>query len=133
VEVSVILLDTNAYSAHFKGDSRITELWESADRVMIPFIVIGELLAGFKSGNSEKVNRELLQSILASFGTEILYADIATAECYAQIAHELKAKGKPIPTNDIWIAAFARQYALPLCTLDAHFAFVEGLAIVPTV
>jgi tRNA(fMet)-specific endonuclease VapC len=49
-----------------------------------------------------------------------------TTQCYAEITLELKQKGKPIPTNDLWIAALCRQHSLPLLSRDRHFDFVAG-------
>ena len=46
---------------------------------------------------------------------------------YAAIGLELKKSGKPIPTNDLWIAALCRQHALPLISHDRHFDVVKGL------
>ena len=40
---------------------------------------------------------------------------------------ELAQRGRPIPGNDLWIAAMARQHDLPLATRDAHFAQVQRL------
>jgi predicted nucleic acid-binding protein len=61
---------------------------------------------------------------------EVLYPDNNTLDYYATVYSQLRKKGKPIPTNDIWIAAIAIQYDLTLLTLDDHFGFVEGLSII---
>ena len=61
----------------------------------------------------------------------LLHPDFQTAKLYAQIKAKLLAAGKPIPDNDIWIAALARQANLPLAARDEHFEFVEGLEIIP--
>ncbi len=51
----------------------------------------------------------------------------ATAAVYADIRLELKRAGNPIPSNDVWIAALARQHALPLLSNDTHFDRVDGV------
>ena len=53
--------------------------------------------------------------------------NIDTSEFYAKIITELRNLGKPIPTNDIWIASMAFQYGLKLFTLDNHFKEAPGL------
>ena len=55
--------------------------------------------------------------------------DEQTANEYGLIKISLRAKGRPIPDNDAWIAALARQYNLPLATRDEHFAEVEGVVL----
>ena len=52
------------------------------------------------------------------------------AEYYARIVEQLRADGRQIPTNDIWIAACAMEHALVLRAHDAHFGRVRGLALV---
>ena len=128
--MSAVAIDTNTYSALTGGNARIAGILQSKERVVFPFIVIGELLAGFRYGTQEKRNREQLFRLLASNTSNIIYADEQTAEYYASIFAELRKKGTLIPTNDIWIAALARQHNMPLCTLDAHFDYVEGLVII---
>jgi tRNA(fMet)-specific endonuclease VapC len=125
-----ILVDTSAYSALYKGNREIKKIFHSADRINFPIITIGELRAGFRLGNREEKNRELLRERLDTEGTSILYLDNETAEHYSDIFAELRRVGTPIPTNDIWIAALARQYKLPVCSLDGHFNFVNGLTVI---
>jgi tRNA(fMet)-specific endonuclease VapC len=57
----------------------------------------------------------------------VLLPDENTAEQYGQIKAELARIGRPIPENDVWIAAMARQHDLPIATRDAHFAAVSHL------
>jgi predicted nucleic acid-binding protein len=130
VEVISLLVDTNAYTAFWKSDRKIAAIFEFADRLIFPFISIGELLAGFRLGNREQENRNRLDDLLSLNRAEILYPDRQTAECYASIFSELRKKGTPIPTNDIWIAALARQYQFPLCSYDSDFESVNDLVLV---
>jgi predicted nucleic acid-binding protein len=59
----------------------------------------------------------------------VLRVSEAAADAYAEIRAELKAAGSPIPTNDLWIAALAREHGWPLATRDRHFAAVRGLRL----
>ena len=52
---------------------------------------------------------------------------LETASAYADIRLSLKAAGTPIPVNDTWIAALARQHQLPVLSRDTHFDAVENL------
>ena len=127
--MNAAIVDTNAYSALVRDDETIVRLLHSTDRLVFPFIVIGELLAGFRLGTREELNRAALRELLSVRQTTIVYADSETPEHYSAIFAELRRAGTPIPTNDIWIAAIARQHDLPLCSLDGHFKFVKGLTI----
>jgi tRNA(fMet)-specific endonuclease VapC len=129
LEVREILIDTNAYTALLNGKSEVVRIFDSAERMVFPFIAIAEILAGFRLGTREKQNRALFRNRMASERTIILYPDYETSEHYSAIFAELRRAGTPIPTNDIWIAAIARQHDLPLCSLDGHFKFVKGLAV----
>jgi len=59
----------------------------------------------------------------------VLQIDEETAEFYAKIYWDLKKKGKPIPSNDMWVAASAIRHGLSLFTLDEHFKSVDGLIL----
>ena len=123
------IVDTNAYSALARDDEKIVRLLHSIDRLVFPFIVVGELYAGFRLGSREDSNRTAFRKLLATRQTSILYADAETPEHYAAIFAELRRAGTLIPTNDIWIAAIARQHDLPLCSLDSHFKNVNELTL----
>ena len=45
----------------------------------------------------------------------------------AAIRLELKRSGSPIPANDVWVAALARQHALAVLSNDSHFDVVDGV------
>ncbi len=111
-----ILLDTNAYAAFKQGKKAAIEIIRHAPVVGINSVVLGELLAGFAKGNRNTENRKELQSFLRSSRVVMLSVDMQTAEDYAQIYLHLKQKGQPIPTNDIWIAASARQHDFAIFT-----------------
>lgn len=121
-----LLLDTNIIIDLFKGDNEILGILEQQDLIYIPIPVLAELFLGaYRSTNLQRKLFEIdnfLQNCI------VLNADKATGENYAIIKTALLVKGKPIPENDIWIAATAMQYQLPLFTHDKHFNEVEGIS-----
>lgn len=124
-----ILVDTNAYTAFMKGEPDIVEVISHADRICLNSIVLGELLGGFAVGTREARNRAQLSRFLESPRVEILPVTDDTADSYALVYAGLRHKGRPIPTNDLWIAASALEHGLALLSLDAHFSEVEGLRL----
>ena len=124
-----IIIDTNIYSNFLRGISEVNEVLRQVSLIGISVVSIGELLSGFRAGNRIKENREDLGQFLDSPRVTIYQLDVDTAEYYSAILNQLKKKGTPIPTNDIWIAAVAFQQGLPLYTLDSHFSYVEGLLL----
>jgi tRNA(fMet)-specific endonuclease VapC len=123
-----ILLDTNAYSALMRGVSEVAERVRRADRVLLSPIVIGELLYGFRNGSRNAENTLQLDAFLESPFVELLTVTRVTADRFAGIASGLKRKGRPIPVNDIWIAAQALETGADLLSSDRHFGEVDGLA-----
>ena len=121
-----ILLDTNIISALFKGEEGIADKIDRADNVYIPAIVVGEHYYGsMKSLHIEK-NIQNVEELIERY--PVLKVDQKTAKEYGTIKAELKKKGKPIPENDIWIAAIAKQYDLVLITRDNHFDEIDTIS-----
>ena len=102
---------------------------QHANLIGISSIVLGELLAGFEVGTKTARNRHELSAFLNSPRVNIFPIDEDTAEHYAAVYKGLKRKGRPIPTNDLWIAATALQHGLALFTYDQHFLDVDGLRV----
>ena len=121
------LIDTNAYSSFKKGDFSILEIIRHAEILAMSPIVIGEVLSGFECGARAKKNRDELQKFLESVRIKMLALTADTANFYCQIYLSLKKKGKPIPSNDLWIAAQALEHGCVLCSHDQHFKAVDGL------
>lgn len=124
-----VLLDTSAYSYLLRGSAAVSDILESADEILLCTIVIGELRAGFKKGNSEKKNIEILSEFVSMPNVKIVYLDDATAERYAVILDYLRKQGTPIPTNDIWIAACAMQHGATVISGDKHFALAPQIIV----
>ncbi len=108
----------------------VIEILEKADEILVPAIVLGELYAGFYSGKKLKQNIAELNLFLGKPGVTVIAIDSDIAERYGIIVRELKDKGTPIPTNDIWIAATALQSGSKFFTKDEHFAQVPGILMV---
>lgn len=124
-----ILLDTSAYSAFMRGSGEVKDAIQSADSISVTPIVLGELEAGFRNGRHSEKNRKILKQFLASPRVQIVTIDEETSERYAVIVNALWKVGRPIPTNDLWIAASAMQYGLAIVTTDAHFKHVAQVLV----
>ena len=116
-----LALDTNRYTDLCRGDAPVVERLEAADQVWLPFIVLGELRAGFAVGSQGPRNEAILRRFLLKPGVDVLYADEQTTHHYANVYRQLRKQGTPIPANDLWIAALVLQHSLMLYDRDAHF------------
>lgn len=120
-----MILDTNALSAWLDGDPTIEMKLAAASMVALSVIVLGEYRFGvlFSRSRGEYEQRiAIIEADLTVMGT-----DSETARHYASIRKELKEAGTPIPWHDIWIAAQARQHAMPILSRDTHFDRVLGI------
>lgn len=127
--MNTLALDTNAYSLLLKGDNAIQKQVENASRVYMSVIVLGELYAGFKNGTKEKKNIETLEQFLLQPTVVILDVSSVTAQIYADIIFALGKVGKPVPLNDVWIAAQTQETGSVLVTYDTHFLHIPGLRL----
>lgn len=123
-----MILDTNAVSALFEGDPALAERLAVADRHHLPVIVIGEYRYGLMRSRHRRNLSWLLDSLIRE--SIVLRIDETTAQTYAEVRDELRTHGRPIPENDVWIAALARQHGEPVVSRDRHFEAVQGLRIV---
>jgi len=119
------LLDTNAVIALQKTDAALLRLLNIKDAIYIAATTIGELYYGAYNSARAAQNVAVIDVLTAT--SSILNSDAATAKVFGQIRHALKVKGRPIPENDIWIAAIALQHDLVLVTHDDHFSQIDGL------
>jgi tRNA(fMet)-specific endonuclease VapC len=122
-----LALDTNRYADLCRGDAVVAELVARADAVFLPFVVVGELRAGFNAGARARANERTLQRFLAKPRVDVLFATEATTHHYATLFLQLRAQGTAIPTNDLWIAALTLENGLALLTRDQHFAQLPQL------
>ncbi len=120
-----MILDTNALSAYLDNAPDAVRMVSEARQVAIPVIVAGEFVFGIAQSRHREVYERSLERMLDR--CVVLDVGIETARHYAAIRLELKSAGKPIPANDLWIAALARQHAIPVMSRDTHFDFVGGV------
>jgi tRNA(fMet)-specific endonuclease VapC len=123
--VSRYCLDTSAYSHFQRGDARAVELIDGAQWVGVPAIVLGELRAGFHQGGQRQRNEQGLQAFLANPAVEVLAVDGDVSQHYADIVTDLRERGRPLPTNDVWIAATAARAGAIVLTYDEHFEAIS--------
>lgn len=120
-----MILDTNALSAVADGEASLEALLQRPLELFIPVIVLGEYRYGIWQSRERKHYEQWLEESLSNY--RILDIDEETTVHYASVRAEIKKAGTPIPTNDVWISALCRQYALPLLSRDKHFDSVSGL------
>ena len=116
-----VALDTNRYVDLCKGVGETLVLLEEAEAIMLPFVVIAALRAGFVHGRRQAENERILRRFLLKEGVRVIFADDQTTHHYASIFRQLRKQGTPIPTNDMWLAALVLQHNLALHARDKHF------------
>jgi tRNA(fMet)-specific endonuclease VapC len=122
-----LLLDTNAYSALMRGHDELAYRVRNAERVLLSAIVVGELEYGFRNGSRYQANSDQLQVFLNSRYVEFLPVTRITTERFGRIAALLRSKGRPVPTNDMWVAAHTMETGAELVSFDKHFEHIDGL------
>ena len=120
-----MILDTNALSAVADNQPAAVRIFSQAVSIEVPVIVLGEYRFGIAHSRRRREYEKWLEELVAV--TRVLPVDQATSGHYAQIRAELKKGGRPIPSNDLWIAALCRQHRLPLMSQDGHFDAVHDL------
>ena len=122
-----VLLDTTIIIALFNQDQAGMNRLGMVEEVFVPSIAIGELFYGAYNSRQVEQSLETIRTFVQA--NTILVADAQTAEVYGKIKSRLRERGRPIPENDVWIAAIALQHQLELAARDTHFAEVEGLPL----
>jgi tRNA(fMet)-specific endonuclease VapC len=119
------LLDTNIIIALFASDPSVMQSLARANEVFIPSVALGELHYGARKSGRFQDNLGRIENLVAN--STIVECDADTARQYGDAKNRLRIKGRPLPENDVWIAALALQHGLTLVTRDAHFQDVENL------
>ncbi|SRR6266567_757747 len=119
-----MILDTNALSAAADDHPCVISILANANELALPVVVLGE----YRYGIAQSRNRVHYASWLEGLIADSIVLDIneKTTHHYAAINLELRRIGKPIPTNDLWIAALGRQHRLAILSRDRHFDLVPG-------
>jgi predicted nucleic acid-binding protein len=120
-----VILDTNAVSAIGERDPDIPRVLQGQATLFVPVIVVGEYRFGISGSRKRRETEAWLDAFLQT--VQVLHITEDTAARYAEVRRKLKDAGTPIPENDVWIAALAIQFGLPLVTRDSHFDKVVGL------
>jgi tRNA(fMet)-specific endonuclease VapC len=124
---SSLLLDTSAVISHLRPNDSVTEKLTAADFLFLPVIALGELLHGAYRLSFPERQLQKIRTFLRA--VTVLGVSTLTAEHFGKISAELSVTGQMIPANDIWIAALAREYQLPVATHDVHFTRVDGISV----
>lgn len=120
-----MILDTNALSALAEGERSIEPILKQAVNIRVPVVVLGE----YRFGIAQSRERKSYERWLGEYLDRLRVLDITdeTSRYYAEIRLELKMLGRPIPSNDLWIAALSRQHRLPILSKDRHFDAIQNL------
>ncbi len=122
-----VLVDSNRYRDFCEGVPSVVEIFRRANEIHIPFVVVGELRAGFACGTKSLANERTLTQFLDRSRVNLLLATEDTTRHYASLFRQLRAQGTPIPTNDLWIAALAVEHGLILLSRDEHFCHLPQI------
>ena len=124
--MSSLALDSSIIIRHMRtANHEIATKLKAASELYVPLTALGEILYGIRrSGNDP---RAVTQWQKFSQNVVLLHPDEATAAAYAEIKQHLEEKGKRIPDNDMWIAATAKSFDLPLYCRDGHFDELVGI------
>jgi predicted nucleic acid-binding protein len=114
-----MILDTNAISALAGLDQTLARMVDADGNASLSFIAVAEYRYGILGSTKQIACQKTLDGLLEIL--PVLLPDLETLEIYAALSHELKRVGRTIPTNDLWIAALARQHAMPVLSRDQHF------------
>ena len=122
-----MILDTNALSALVDGDEALDSQLADAPVLSVPVIALGEYRYGIRTSRHQSAYEAWLEENLPHF--ELLPVVEKTTRIYAQLRQELKTLGRPIPENDLWICALAREHRLPVLSRDRHFSLIPNLEV----
>ena len=120
-----LIVDTNALSAAADEDSAVFEMFARAEQVVLPVIVLGEYRYGITQSRHRARYKRWLDGLITD--CRVLDIDEGTTHHYASVNVELRRVGRPISTNDLWIAALCRQHLLPVLSRDKHFDLISGI------
>ena len=123
-----VLLDSNAYSQLMRGREQVSRIVRDAEEVLLPAVVLGELLYGFRLGSRYERNARQMRAFLDNPYVSLVPVGATTADRYSRIAASLRAKGRRIPTNDVWVAAHAMETGADLVSADRRVEHVDGIA-----
>lgn len=122
-----IAIDTNRYRDFMEGVTEVVSVFRSSPRILVPFIAVAELRAGFAVGSRGVQNERVFEQFLHRPRVEVLLPTADTTRHYANLYRQLRHAGTPIPTNDLWIAALVVEHDILLYSRDSHFEALPQL------
>ncbi len=122
------MLDSDAYSMLMRGDSRVGDVVRSAEQIVLPAVVVGELTYAFRQGQRTEQYVDQLQKFLARPYISFMPAGPVTADRYARIMESLGARGIHLPTNRVWVAAHAMETGTDLVSANRYYGHIEQIA-----
>jgi len=125
------MVDTCMYSDAMRGDTQACDMLRSAESILLCPIVLGELHAGFLRGKHCDQNEATLLEFMRSPRVKAVVLSPDTSIFFARILTDMRRLGRPIPSNDLWIAASAMENGAAVATYDKHFQSVPGLLTIP--
>ena len=120
-----VMLDSDAYSMLMRGDSRVGDIVRATEEIVMSAVVVGELMYGFRHGQRLEERIAQLRLFLERPYVSFVPVGPVTADRYSRIMESLRTKGRPIPTNDVWIAAHAMETGADLVSADSHFRHID--------
>lgn len=120
-------MDSNVVVAAFGQEQEVLQKLgrTPTEQIFVLAVVLGELYFGALKSQRQEANLKRVQEFTAA--SNVLPVDAGVARHYGKVRDGLRRIGRPIPENDVWIAATAIQRGLVLVTRDSHFEHVEGL------
>ena len=125
-----LVIDTNVLIELFEHNYKLPDMFRRYDRIHLPATVIGEYKAGITDSQLGRMNSRKLADYLKHETVDAVPTTDATAEVYAKVFKALKEQGRPIPQNDMWIAASALEHGADILTFDEHFRAVPMLTVI---
>ena len=123
-------LDTSAYIQFLRDDRDAVDAIDGAGWIGFPTIALGELYTGFSLAARHERDAASLRDFLAHPVVETIPVDDEVAHEYGQLVAGLRRIGKPLPANDIWIAACAARTSSVVLTCDSHFERITRVGCV---
>ena len=124
----ILVIDTNRYRDLRDHVLEVVQIVQTATEVHIPFVVLAELKVGFGQGKRKIETERLLNQFLSQSGVHVAFPDATTVDVYSNLFVDLKARGRPLPLNDLWIAALSVQHGWTLYSRDKHFDHLPQVA-----
>jgi tRNA(fMet)-specific endonuclease VapC len=129
--MDLVLLDTDVFSMFFRRDPRSLRYDEDVrGRIRcLSFATVAELRFGAIAAAWGERRRQQLEDAIAR--TVVLSADDSVTLFWAWVKAARQHVGRPISSEDCWVAATALRHDLPLLTHNAaDYQDITGLKLI---